>query len=68
MGESLCEIEHLFFGRPEVSVYFDTKPNCGGQLFVFKSDGNKTAFAKEVVPALPAEAFEPFSPILEFIK
>jgi len=67
-GESLCEIEHLFYGRPEVSDYFDTKPDRGGQLFVFKSDGNKTAFAKEVVPALPPEAFEPFRPILEFIK
>jgi hypothetical protein len=67
-GDSLCEIEHLFYGRPEVSDYFDTKPDRGGQLFVFKSDGNKTTFAKEVVPTLPPEAFEPFKPILEFIK
>ncbi|EGT3624817.1 ATP-binding protein [Morganella morganii] len=67
-GDSLCEIEHLFYGRPEVSDYFDTKPDRGGHLLVFKSDGNKTTFAKEVVPSLPGEAFEPFRPILEFIK
>jgi len=68
-GESLCEIEHLFYGLAEVNDYFDTKPDRGGHLIVFKSSvGNKTTFAKEVVPSLPVEAFEPFRPLLEFIK
>lgn len=67
-GLSSCEIEHLFYGNEPTNDYFREEPCVGGQKIVFKSDGDKTAFAKEVVPNLDASCFEVFRPMFEFIK
>jgi predicted ATPase len=67
-GESCCEIEHLFFGLTETIKYFQLEPCVGGSKIVFKSDGEKTTFAKEVVPILDASSFEVFRPMFEFIR
>ena len=67
-GESCCEIEHLFFGQAATADYYHQEPCAGGTKVVFKSDRDKTVFAKEVVPMLDDLCFEPFRPIFEFIK
>jgi predicted ATPase len=67
-GESCCEIEHLFYGQPPTADYYHQEPCVGGTKVVFKSDRDKTAFAKEVVPTLDKSCFEPFKPVFEFIK
>jgi len=67
-GDSCCEIEHLFYGQAPTADYYHQEPSVGGTKVVFKSDRDKTAFAKEVVPTLDKSCFEPFKPIFEFIK
>lgn len=67
-GESCCEIEHLFYGQAPTADYYHHEPCVGGTKVVFKSDRDKTAFAKEVVPTLDKSCFEPFKPVFEFIK
>lgn len=67
-GESCCEIEHLFYGQPATADYYHQEPCVGGTKVIFKSDRDKTAFAKEVVPTLDMSCFEPFRPVFEFIK
>ncbi|HBT4772755.1 TPA: AAA family ATPase [Klebsiella variicola subsp. variicola] len=67
-GDSCCEIEHIFYGQPIASSYYRSEPCPGGSKIVFKSDKDKTHFAKDIVPMLPAESFEPFRPIFEFIQ
>lgn len=67
-GESCCEIEHMFYGQPATADYYPQEPCVGGTKVVFKSDRDKTAFAKEVVPTLDDVCFEPFRPVFEFIK
>jgi len=67
-GESCCEIEHLFYGLSTTAPYFQTEPCVGGRKIVFKSDADKTSFAKEVVPKLDETVFEVFRPMFEFIK
>ncbi len=68
-GESLCEIEHLFYGDPKTAEFFDTEPTMGGGTkIVIKSDAQKERFAKEVVPGLDDEYFEVFRPMFEFIN
>jgi predicted ATPase len=67
-GDSCCEIEHLFYGQPSTADYYHQEPCVGGTKVVFKSDRDKTAFAKEVVPTLDKSCFEPFKPVFEFIK
>ena len=66
-GSSCCAIEHLFYGAAGAAAYFVDEPCAGGSRIVFKSDGDKTAFAKEVVPTLPDDCFQPLRPMLEFI-
>lgn len=66
--DSLCEIEHLFYGYDLTEEYFKTELCSGGEKIVFCSDGKKIEFAKEVVPTLPPSAFETFRPMFEFIK
>ncbi|SMF14001.1 AAA family ATPase [Pseudogulbenkiania subflava] len=66
-GDSSCEIEHLFYGQAATAEYYHQEPCPGGSKVTFKSDKDKTHFAKTVVPQLPAECFEPFKPIFEFI-
>lgn len=67
-GTSSCEVEHLFYGNPLTTDYFIEEACVGGHKIVFKSDGDKTKFAKEVVPNLDAACFEVFRPMFEFIK
>jgi predicted ATPase len=67
-GDSCCEIEHLFYGLEATKNYYQQEPCVGGTKIVFKSDGEKTAFAKEVVPTLASACFEVFRPMFEFIK
>ena len=66
--DSLCEIEHLFYGYDLTEEYFKTELCSGGEKIVFCSDGKKIEFAREVVPTLPPSAFETFRPMFEFIK
>ena len=67
-GDSCCEIEHLFYGLDATKDYYQQEPCVGGTKIVFKSDGEKTTFAKEVVPTLDPACFEVFRPMFEFIK
>ncbi|MCV9382635.1 MULTISPECIES: ATP-binding protein [Aeromonas] len=67
-GDSCCEIEHLFYGQALTADYYHQEPCVGGTKIVFKSDRDKTSFAKDVVPILDKSCFEPFKPIFEFIK
>ena len=66
-SSSCCAIEHLFYGAAGAAAYFVDEPCAGGSRIVFKSDGDKTTFAKEVVPTLPDECFRPLRPMFEFI-
>jgi len=67
-SDSCCEIEHLFYGQKSTANFYQKEPCVGGSKIVFKSDGEKTKFAKEIVPALDATCFEVFRPMFEFIK
>lgn len=67
-GESVCEIEHLFYGQAAAANYYQQEPCVGGSKIVFKSDSEKTAFAKEVIPTLDAACFKVFQPMFDFIK
>jgi hypothetical protein len=68
-GDSCCEIEHLFYGQTATESYYQTEPWVGdGKKIVFKSNADKTAFARKIVPTLDKACFEPFRPIFEFIK
>ncbi len=67
-SDSCCEIEHLFYGIDATKNYYQQEPCVGGTKIVFKSDGVKTDFAKEVVPKLNPACFEVFRPMFEFIK
>lgn len=66
-SDSCCEIEHLFYGLDATKEFYEKEPCPGGLKIIFKSDGNKTHFAKEVVPTLDAACFEVFRPMFEFI-
>lgn len=67
-GESCCEIEHLFYGQAATADYYHQEACVGGTKVVFKSDKDKTIFAREVVPTLDDLCFEPFRSVFEFIK
>ncbi len=67
-GASSCEIEHLFYGLPATAEYYHQEPCVGGTKIVFKSDRDKTAFAKEVVPTLDAACFETLRPMFDFVR
>lgn len=67
-GDSCCEIEHLFYGNDATKDYYIDKPCPGGSKIMFKGDGSKTKFAKDVVPTLDANCFESFRPMFEFIR
>ena len=67
-GESVCEIEHLFYGQAAAANYYQQEPCVGGSKIVVKTDSEKTSFAREIVPILPATCFEVFRPMFELIK
>lgn len=66
-GDSCCEIEHLFYGQAATVDYYHREPCVGGSKVMFKSDRDKVAFAKEVVPMLDTKCFEPLRSLFEFI-
>lgn len=68
-GDSLCEIEHLFYGDPKTDEFFEKEPSPGGGTkIVIKSDAQKHKFATEVIPTLDDTYFEVFRPIFEFLQ
>jgi predicted ATPase len=67
-GDSCCEIEHVFYGTNTTATYFREEPAPGGTKIVFRSDDEKTNFARTVVPTLKVECFEVFRPMFEFIR
>ncbi|GKT06870.1 hypothetical protein [Desulforhabdus sp. TSK] len=58
-SRNICQYKNL----RNFSLSFD-----GSSTIAFKFDGEKTTFAKEVVPTLDAACFEVFRPMFEFIK
>jgi len=67
-GDSCCEIEHLFYGFEATKDFYQHEPCAGGSKIIFKSDGEKTDFAKNIVSKLNSSCFEVFRPMFEFIK
>lgn len=64
--QAVMGIEHLFYSE-QTAQYFDIKKlPGGGEILTFS--GNKTKFAREVVPTLDDEIFEVFRPMLDFIR
>ncbi len=59
-------IEHVFWGAQGIDAWFRTEEKTG--VVKFKADKYKVKFAKEIVPSLNADCFEPFRPIFQFIK
>ncbi|WP_278911691.1 ATP-dependent nuclease [Deinococcus wulumuqiensis] len=66
-GDARCEIEHLFYGSSATSQFFEKERAIGGEIVVFKNDGNKVSFAEEIIPRVEKEYFEVFRPLFEFI-
>lgn len=66
-GDSHYEIEHIFYGSPITADYFITEDYQGADRIVFKSDHDKTFFAREVVPLIDKSMFEVFRPMFEFL-
>lgn len=64
-GKSQCSIEHLFYGIPNLDVFFHNESVPGGNVIKFK--GCKTSFAKDVVNTLEPEAFNVFVSLFNFI-
>ncbi len=64
--DSHLSIELLFFKDEWLGQWFRKQPTSGGgELIEFI--GDKTTFAKEVVPTLDASCFDVFRPMFEFI-
>lgn len=67
-NRSLLTIELLFHGVPGLDQYFVVDTDRTDGFITFVSDGQKVAFAKDVVPTLAPACFEVFRPMFEFIK
>lgn len=67
-NRSLLTIELLFHGVPDLDQYFVVDTDRTDGFIKFVSDGQKIAFAKDVVPILAPACFEVFRPMFEFIK
>jgi ABC-type Mn2+/Zn2+ transport system ATPase subunit len=66
--ESHLAIELLFFNENLVGTWFEKKATSGGgEIIKFKSDNLKVKFAEEFVPNQPADVFEIFRPMFQFI-
>jgi len=59
-------VEHIFWGIDKLKGWFRTDSKSG--LIKFKGDKHKLKFAKDIVPELPADHFEVFRPIFDFIQ
>lgn len=67
-NESKCEIEHLFYGIEGLEKFYkEASAKGGGKIIEFISDGQKTSFAKDVIPTIEPSHFEVFRPMFEFI-
>ncbi len=67
-GDSLCEIEHLFYGDPLTDHFFQEQvAPGGGSKIVIKSDAQKERFAQEIIPQLDSKYFAVFKPVFDFI-
>ena len=64
-SKSSFPMELLFRDAPGVGAHFEPDPTRPGDFQRFK--GDKATFAKEIVPALPPDAFEPTRPVFDFI-
>jgi ABC-type cobalamin/Fe3+-siderophores transport system ATPase subunit len=65
--DSHLPIELLFYSEDLLKDWFEIKVKSGGgQIIEFT--GDKVRFAKDIIPALPRERFELFTPIFELIK
>lgn len=67
-NRSLLTIELLFHGVSGLDQYFVVDTDRTDGFIKFVSDGQKVAFAKDVVPTLVPACFEVFRPMFEFIK
>jgi ABC-type Mn2+/Zn2+ transport system ATPase subunit len=67
-NRSLLTIELLFHGVPGLDQYFVVDTDRTDGFIQFVSDGQKVAFAKDVVPTLAPVCFEVFRPMFGFIK
>ena len=66
-GQGACfQIELMFIDVPDLETFFKVDYNRPGNPKKF--EGNKVKFSQSVVPGLPAQYFENFRPIFEFIK
>lgn len=63
---SRLSIELMFRDVPELADRFE--PDPGERDACIRFLGDKVAFARDIVPTLPAEAFEVFRPIFEFVR
>ncbi|WP_420836678.1 ATP-dependent nuclease [Agitococcus lubricus] len=59
-------IEHVFWHAEGLESWFRKDVSSG--CITFKGDKHKVRFAKEIVPNLASECFEPFRPMFELIK
>lgn len=67
-NRSLLTIELLFYGVAGLENYFVVDTDRTDGFIKFISDGQKVAFAKDVVPTIDAAHFEVFRPIFDFIN
>jgi predicted ATPase len=68
LGDSKVEIEHLFFNNPTARTLFETEATMGGGTKWIFPSGQKTHFAKNIIPTIEQEYFEVFRPMLEFVR
>ncbi len=68
LADSKVEIEHLFFDDPTARALFEQVPTMGGGAKWIFPNGEKTQFAKNIVPTVANEHFEVFRPMFKFIK
>jgi AAA domain, putative AbiEii toxin, Type IV TA system len=67
-GNSLCEIEHLFYGDASTAEFFDREPTPGGgSRVIVKSDAQKRRFAEDIIPKLPDLYFEVLRPMFDLV-
>lgn len=67
-NRALLTIELLFHGVQGLDQYFVVDTDRTDGFIKFVSDGQKVAFAKDVVPTLDPACFEVFRPMFEFIQ
>ena len=65
--DSHLSIELIFFRDEWIGIWFKKRLTSGGGEII-EFSGDKATFAKDVVPSLHSACFEPFRPVLEFIK